>query len=279
MTASASSLGESIEILNPDIPRGQIRHALFDFDGTLSLIREGWQDIMVPMLLECLVATGTDEDEATLRHIVMDWVTRLTGKQTIYQMIELAEQVSKRGGAPLDPLEYKREYLRRLDERIHQRIDGLANGSIEPASLLLPGSMELLDALRNRGVSLYLASGTDEEYVIREARLLGIADYFDGGIWGAKDNYHSFSKAMVIESIIQENRLVGPELLGIGDGYVEIENTKEVGGIALGVPCLESQPVQFDLWKKERLKLAGADMLIPNFLEHTTVLGYLFDDA
>lgn len=279
MADSASSLGERIEILNPNIPRGRIRHVLFDFDGTLSLIREGWQDVMLPMMLEYLAATGTTEDEAELRHTVLDWVTRLTGKQTIYQMIELAEQVRVRGGTPLDPLEYKLEYLRRLEDRIQHRIEGLANRQIEPTSLLLPGSMELLDSLRSRGVRMYLASGTDEPYVIREAQLLGVADYFDGGIWGAKDDYHSFSKAMVIGRIIEENHLEGPELLGIGDGYVEIENTKGVGGIALGVPCLESQPIEFDLWKKERLKIAGADMLIPNFLEHETVLGYLFHDA
>ena len=36
-----------IEILNPEIPRGQIRAALLDFDGTLSLIRRGWQEVMI----------------------------------------------------------------------------------------------------------------------------------------------------------------------------------------------------------------------------------------
>ena len=25
-----------------------IKYALFDFDGTVSLVREGWQDIMIP---------------------------------------------------------------------------------------------------------------------------------------------------------------------------------------------------------------------------------------
>ena len=40
-----------MEIVNPDIERGRIRSVLFDFDGTLSLIREGWQQVMGPMMV------------------------------------------------------------------------------------------------------------------------------------------------------------------------------------------------------------------------------------
>lgn len=275
MTSPASQLGKQIEILNPAIDKGKIRHVLFDFDGTLSLIREGWQDVMVPMMIEYLMECGTDESPEVLRLSVLEYVTRLTGKQTIYQMMELAEQVRKRGGTPKEPLEYKHEYLRRLEVRIANRIQGLEEKTIDPASLLLPGSIELLDSLRERGMHLYLASGTDEPFVLREAALLGVTDYFDGGIYGALDNFKNFSKQMVIDRIIREHELSGPELLGIGDGYVEIENTKGVGGIALGVPCLESNPYEFDEWKRERLRIAGADLMIPNFLETQAVLDYL----
>lgn len=275
MSSPVSQLGRQIEILNPAIDKGKIRHVLFDFDGTLSLIREGWQDVMVPMMLEYLAEVAKDESPDELRHSVMDYVTRLTGKQTIYQMMELADQIRKRGGTPLEPLEYKHEYLRRLEVRIANRIGGLENKSIAAESLLLPGSIELLEALRSRGMHLYLASGTDEPFVLREAALLDVAKYFDGGIYGALDNYKNFSKQMVIDRIIREHHLSGPELLGIGDGYVEIENTKGVGGIALGVPCLESNPFEYDEWKKERLRIAGADLLIPNFLETEAVLEYL----
>ena len=45
-------LDEEIEIVNPDLPRGRFRSALFDFDGTLSLIREGWPQVMIPMMTE-----------------------------------------------------------------------------------------------------------------------------------------------------------------------------------------------------------------------------------
>lgn len=267
--------GTQIEILNPAIVRGRIRHALFDFDGTISLVREGWQGVMVPMMLEYLRAVAPKEPEEAQRTTVREFVTRLTGKQTIYQMFELSEQIRRRGGTPLDPLEYKHEYLRRLESRIADRVRGLEKGTVERERLLVPGSIELLSELRARGVRLYLASGTDEPFVLREAKLLGVDQYFDGGIFGALDNYKDFSKKMVIERIIRENNLHGPELVGFGDGYVEIENTKEVGGIAVGMPTYEPEPIRWDDWKKERLTQAGADLLIPNFLEHGPLLDYL----
>ena len=102
-----------IEIIHPNIVRGRIRHALFDFDGTLSLIREGWQDVMIPLMVEWLLETPDHESEAELTAVVKEYVTRLTGKQTIYQMIQLAEEIRKRGGQPKDPLEYKYLYLDR----------------------------------------------------------------------------------------------------------------------------------------------------------------------
>ncbi len=66
-------------------------HVLFDFDGTLSLIREGWPEVMVPMMVEILAETGTSESPEELHALSHDFVMELNGKQTIYQMIRLAE--------------------------------------------------------------------------------------------------------------------------------------------------------------------------------------------
>ncbi|MDP7254667.1 MAG: hypothetical protein QGF00_34040, partial [Planctomycetota bacterium] len=99
--------GTLIEVIRTPANIGNYKHVLFDFDGTLSLIREGWPDIMVPMMVEFLLATGTDETEEELSKTAMDFVMRLTGKQTLYQMIQLSEEIKKRGGIPREPLEYK----------------------------------------------------------------------------------------------------------------------------------------------------------------------------
>src|SRR5215468_9284619 len=101
---------DEIEVLNPGLPRGRFRFVLFDFDGTLSLIREGWPQVMIPMMVEILRETGTAETEAELTAAVEDFIMRLNGRQTIYQMIQLAQEVRQRGGQPREPLEYKHQY-------------------------------------------------------------------------------------------------------------------------------------------------------------------------
>ena len=155
---------EEIEVLRPELPRGRFRSVLFDFDGTLSLIREGWPQIMIPMMTAVLRETGTTETDAALTAVVEEFVMRLNGRQTIYQMIQLADEVRKRGGAPLDPLAYKHRYHDLLMSRIQVRLDALQSGAATPEEWTVPGSHALLEALRRRGVSLYLASGTDLKY-------------------------------------------------------------------------------------------------------------------
>ena len=56
------------------------------------------------------------------------------------------------GGTPQEPLWYKNEYLRRLGDRIQDRIDGLHNGSIHRDNLLVHGSRALLENLQARGL-------------------------------------------------------------------------------------------------------------------------------
>lgn len=266
----------SIEVLRPGATAAYARVALFDFDGTLSLVRSGWVDVMVPMMVEILAAQKSGESEAELAAIVNDFVARLTGKQTIYQMIHLCEEVTRRGGKPREPIYYKRLYSELLNERIKDRLDALRTGQASPEQHLVPGSRALLEALRARGFSLYLASGTDEAFVKDEADLLDVTRYFDGGVYGAQDDYKSFSKAMLIQRLISGAGFRGEEFLGFGDGYVEIENVKQVGGVAVGVATDEPDCLKVDEWKRNRLAGVGADYIVPNYLCHAELLGMLF---
>src|SRR5947208_7051584 len=216
-------LDDEIEIINPHLPRGRFRSVLFDFDGTLSLIREGWPQVMIPMMVEVLRATGTAETETELTSAVEEFVMRLNGRQTIYQMMQLAEEVRRRGGQPLEPLAYKHRYHDLLMARIGDRLAALESGQATPEEWTVPGSHTFLAELRGRGLTLYLASGTDLKYVRREAEPLSLAPYFGEHIYGALDEYRNFSKKMIIDRILEENDLHGVELLGFGDGFVEIE--------------------------------------------------------
>ncbi|MBM4072160.1 MAG: HAD family hydrolase [Planctomycetes bacterium] len=262
-----------IEILNHDIRRGRYRSVLFDFDGTLSLIREGWPQVMIPMMVNVLAATGTGESRAALAERVEEFVMRLNGRQTIYQMIQLADEVKQRGGEPLEPLTYKHRYHDLLMERIRGRLHALEEGSARPTEWTVPDSHALLEELRRRGLTLYLASGTDFKYVRREAELLGVAEFFGEHIYGAQDDYQNFSKKMVIEQILRD--LDGHELLGFGDGYVEIEEVKRAGGTAIAVASDEVTRAGVNAWKRNRLVQAGADIVIPEYRQHRRLLEYL----
>jgi phosphoglycolate phosphatase len=269
--------GTSIEIVREITPGIQFRHVIFDFDGTLSLIREGWPEVMVPMMMEEILATGTEESPAEIYRHCHDFVMRLNGKQTIYQMIQLAEEIRARGGQPKEPVQYKQKYHDRLMEKIKHRHEDLRSGRARLEDYLVPGSFGTLSALRDMGLPLYLASGTDERYVRDEAGLLGLIPYFGKHVYGAIDDYRSFSKKMVIERILRENQVDGSALLGFGDGYVEIENIKSSGGIAVAVASDEAtRSGKLDAWKRDRLIGVGADIVIPDFREKDALLDYLF---
>lgn len=254
-------------------PRPHISHVVFDFDGTLSLIREGWPDVMVPLFLE-LLPPSTSSTRAQDQEMLLNDIAELTGKQTIYQMIRLAERIKERGGTPEDPLVYKHEYLKRLDERIKFRHLGIEKGGTAPDKFHVFNTIELLEDLKSRGLKLFLASGTDEPFVKHEASLLGLTPYFGEHIYGALDDYKSFSKKMVIDRILRENNISGDQLLSFGDGYVEIENTKQVGGLAVAVASDESNNGSglFDQWKKERLAQVHADVFIPDYRDIKKVM-------
>jgi phosphoglycolate phosphatase len=272
-----------IEIIHPDIQRGQVRSALFDFDGTISLIREGWQKVMIPMMVEVLQALDTGETAGELTAIVTEYVDRLTGRQTIYQMIELCRQIERRGGHALEPLAYKHLYLERLWTRIEHRVAGLKENRIAPIDMVVPGAFDVLDNLRQRGTTCYLASGTDQPYVLDEASALGITPYFSDSqtnprIFGALDDYEKFSKAQVIQDILHTHHLSGSQLVAFGDGFVEIEEIKSVGGIAIGVASDEIHRQGIDEWKRNRLIQAGADIIIPDFRQQAALIRHLWNE-
>jgi phosphoglycolate phosphatase-like HAD superfamily hydrolase len=244
----------------------EIRVAIFDFDGTVSLIRSGWFQIMTDMMVEVLAGLNSGESESGLRRTVEDSIWSLTGKDTIYQMMALADHVKSRGGNPLDINLYMEDFQTRLAAVTGARIRDLQTGACPPDRYLVPGTRAFLEALRARGLRLYLASGTLETCVKQECDLLDITRYFDGGIYGAQEDYSSFSKRILVERILAEPGMEGAHLVGFGDGPVEIEEVRRGGGMAVGVAPLEPECRAIDPWKRDRLRAAGAQSIIPNYL-------------
>jgi phosphoglycolate phosphatase len=46
-----------VEQLRPGASAKNARIGIFDFDGTVSLVRSGWMDVMAPMMVEMLRGT------------------------------------------------------------------------------------------------------------------------------------------------------------------------------------------------------------------------------
>ncbi len=251
------------------------KYAIFDFDGTVSLLREGWQNIMYSYFTQEVLSCPNAPSEEDSRAEVMEFVDKLTGKQTIFQCIQLCETIKKYGGTPKEPLSYKTEYLRRLNEEIKQRYKNLEAGA-DPAQYRVKGVLETVKALRERGIDCYLTSGTDEVDVLREAKLLGVDECFTSIHGATDDKATQCSKEEVLKALINEKGFKGEDLIGFGDGYVEIELTKKVGGYAVAVATNEADSdTSVNAWKRNRLISAGADCVIADFSQPQRLVDYL----
>ncbi len=276
--------GTEIEICAKAIPCGSVKHAVFDADGTISTLRQGWEEVMAPVMIRAILGEQHDSADRGLyekvRQRVLQYIDQSTGLQTILQMEALVEMVKEFGIVPagqiLDKFGYKKIYNDALMELVGKRIAKLERGQLDVADCTVKGAVGFLAALRKRGVTLYLASGTDREDVVREAAALGYAEFFDGGIYGSVGDVSKYSKKMVIDQIMTENSLSGSELVVVGDGPVELRECRKRNGIAIGVASDEIRRYGLNLEKRTRLIKAGAQAVVPDFSGWHDLLNLLF---
>jgi len=280
---SEMSEPEYCEIDNPSIFRnscrlpGNVKRVLFDFDGTISLLREGWQPIMRDLMIRFITGEKEIEEEVLSRIMVEvdEFIAETTGLQTILQMEGLRKLVIEYGLVPpneiLTPLKYKRIYTGCLKKIVKERI----NENLK-SRYLLRGALGFLKTLRKGGVTLLLASGTDKEDVIKESKYLGIHSYMNGGVFGALNSIEEYSKKKVIERLMKEERIRPDELVVIGDGPVEITVGREAGAFTIGVASNEKAGFGWNKEKFQRLEKAGADVLIPDFSTGASLAKLIF---
>ena len=257
-----------------------IEHCIFDHDGTLSVLREGWESVMEPMMVRAILGPAYDTASAALFADVTRKVKRLidrtTGIQTLMQMRGLVDLV--RGGGfvaesdILDEHGYKRIFNDDLMKLIHTRVNKLASGELKSVDFQIKNARELLNELHGRGIKLYLASGTDQADVIAEATAMGYADLFEGRIFGSVGDIKADAKKMVLERIVRENNLAGHQFATFGDGPVEMRETQKVGGLCIGVASDELRRFGWNYAKRTRLIRAGASLLVPDFSQLPALL-------
>ncbi|MBW8884118.1 MAG: HAD family hydrolase [Planctomycetia bacterium] len=264
------------EIVNPHYVRGPFRCAIFDFDGTLSLLRGNWQGLMVPMMVEALAATGSGESREQLTAIVEEFVTRLTGQPTMQQMFALADEVEKRGQPRPDPYMYFDRYMDMLISQTEGRIAEVQAGQATPDRFLVPGARLLIEKLLSERLILVIASGTNLADVRRESAVLNIDHYFGSRVFGPVNDDPSFSKERVLSQLMTEHSLRGEQIVSIGDGPAEMLAVKAAGGFAVGVASDEiHQDGRVNQLKRNHLLRSGADVIIPDYRDLSSVLRLL----
>ncbi len=276
--------GTDIELCCHPTAPGQIKHAVFDHDGTISTLRQGWERIMAPVMVKAVLADKYETADETLYHKVKnrvdDYIDKSTGIQTILQMEALVEMVTEFGVVEpdkiLDKFSYKKIYNNALMELVNKRIEKFKRSELDINDYTIKGVLEFLKALWRKGVRLYLASGTDRQDVINEAKALGYAELFEGRICGALGDVSKYSKKMVIEKIMTENNLQGSQLAVFGDGPVEIRQCRKRDGIAVGVASDEIRRHGLNTEKRTRLIKAGAHIIVPDFSQHRRLIDLLF---
>ena len=272
--------GTEIEQITYIAENLRIEHCIFDHDGTLSTLREGWEKIMEPMMVRAILGAEYDRASATLfadtSQRVRRFIDSTTGVQTLVQMKGLAEIVRQAGFVAeneiLDEQAYKHIFNQDLMKMVQARIDRLTSGELSPGDFQVKNASLLLHELYKRGVKLYLASGTDEVDVIAEARALGYAELFEGRIFGAVGNINVEAKKLVLERIIRNFNLAGHQFATFGDGPVEIRETRKRRGLCIGVASDELRRFGWNFSKRSRLIRAGATLVVPDFSQFTELL-------
>ena len=275
--------GTEIEVIQEPPAEFGIRYAIFDHDGTVSTLRQGWEEVMEPMMLRAILGDRFLTADEALYHRTEERVRRFidqtTGVQTLVQMQGLRDMVREFGFAPpdqiLDEFGYKAIYNETLLERVHERIVRLQQGERAVEDFTLKNAVLFLRALRNAGVKLFLASGTDEADVVAEAETLGYADLFEGRIFGAVGDVKIEAKRMVLDKILREIGGEANAVVTFGDGPVEVREARRRGSLAVGIASDEVRRFGLNLTKRTRLIKAGAQVVIPDFAQLAAILRFL----
>ena len=276
---------KKVEIIDPVIKRGLPKVAIFDHDGTISTMRSGWEGVMAKTMKQAITGsfleTLTQKELITLEEEIQRFIDQTTGIQTIEQMVYLRELVQRYGYVPsseiLSAQEYKDLYNTDLLDMIASKKEGVANGTIAVEEVTMAQSVEFLHYLHEKGVKLYLASGTDQADVIKEAQLLGYADLFEGRIFGSVGKIDEDPKKLVLSQIITSLANEERDIIVFGDGPVEMREARSRGVLAVGILSDEVRGKGENLAKRHRLVLGGASVLISDFSsskELITLLGW-----
>lgn len=266
----------AVELRPSFVPRPDITHVVFDFDGTLSWVRHGWPELMFAVFRKYLPPVS-GEAEADTQALLDGIVFGMNGRPSVVQMQRFSEVVCERGGPALDAMELREEFQDRLDKDIAERLAQIRSGEAPPDAFVVHAARPLLERLRADGLTLVILSSTVEHRVKEEAEALGLTEFFGRHIYGSPVNPIGFLKKDVFNRLLREDGVTGANLLSFGDGPVEIVATKEIGGLAIAVCSDEHHNGSgiMDAYKRRQLLEAGANAATPDFRDAIALVDYL----
>jgi rfaE bifunctional protein kinase chain/domain len=262
-----------IEVVRSFPDAVDIKIAIFDHDGTISTLREGWEEVMEPMMIRAIMGDHYASADESLYHRIRarvnKYIDQTTGIQTLTQMQGLVNMVREfelvPGDRILDAKGYKEIYNDALMQRVKRRIERLEKGELEIEDVVLKNAPQFLHLLHKAGIKLYLASGTDTPDVIAEATALGYADLFQGRIYGSEGKMDQEAKQVVLDRILADIGAARNHLITFGDGPVEMRETFQRGGLTMGIASDEIRRYGLNADKRTRLIRAGAMSIVSDF--------------
>ena len=273
-----------IEIINEWKEKPDIKYAIFDHDGTISTLREGWEHIMAPMMIKAILGdkykdAGIDAYQKVEERVI-DYIDKTTGIQTLSQMKGLLDIIREFGFVTeekiLDEFGYKRIYNDELLKMVGIRERKFTAGELSLDDFTIKNALPFLKKLHDSGIQLFLASGTDEADVKAEAHTLGYDYLFEGGIFGSVGDITKEAKRIVLNRILDKiGTDAAAQVIAFGDGPVEIRETRKRGGLTVGVATNELRRYELNPQKRTRLIKAGADVVIPDFSQYAKILKLL----
>lgn len=257
-----------IEIIRA--PQRKFTLAAIDFDGTMSLIRIGWQQVMHGVMKSALQQYHPRPDR--IDDDIRTYIAHSTGQPSIIQMAWIDEQMMLFGGPQRGAQFYLDQFSNGMKHQIDARIASITDDTTAD-SFMINGARQFLFTLARRNIHIALVSGTEQSHLIRESAALRIDSFFDAGIYGPGSHAPNFTKHDAIARLITEYNVPPGGLLSVGDGPVEIKAGKALDGYSLAVAS-DEHGGGLDADKRQHLIDVGADAVIANF-EHLDTLSHV----
>ena len=241
-------------------PTHQPSVVAIDFDGTMSLSRIGWQEVMHAVMRQALAPWHPKPH--LMDEEITSYIARSTGQPSIIQMAWVDEHVMLYGGVRHGAQHYLDQFSAAMSAQIDARIASIHDDASADACMV-PGAREFLRMLHAHDVPIALVSGTERHHLIRESQALRIHDYFTAGIYGPGVHAPTFTKHDAMQHLVDQYQAPAGTLVSVGDGPVEIQAGKALLGYSIGVASHERSG-GLDPAKRTILVQAGADAIVAN---------------